>query len=355
MIPTFRPVFYKEDKDAIGIVLDSQWCGMGEYVKRFENAFIPFSKKQHNIATNSCTLALYFASRCMFEKGDAVGVPAISYVSTASAPALAGCNIVFIDVSGDDLLMNRDDLIVKAERYKLKGVIPVHLFGNKCDYLGDVIDKYGLKVIEDCAHTPTSCYKDSIACFSFESKKPITTVNGGMLSTDDRNIAERARILRFNGCNSDTSHRSGRCWDYDVIEHGFTGELDDLRAVLGLNGLKRYDDNLGIRKRNISLFDSAIDFIGSRLSSIKHSIESSHFMYIVKTNDRDGFLNYMYERNIRCGVHYKPLFLHSVFGGTDHECPNALSEWIRLATIPNLVDFTSDEVRNICNSLREYR
>jgi perosamine synthetase len=351
LIPTFRPHFRRHEIEAAMRALSGGWPALGPAVQKLEEEFAGLSRKKYNVAMNSCTTALYLAARCVLQPEDVVGVPAITYISSASAPALHGCRIVFIDVDPVSLLMDPLDLERKVVAEGITAVVPVHLYGNAALGLGDVIRKYSLKVIEDCAHVTSTFYDESIACFSFEAKKVLSCVNGGMLSTNDADVAARARQLRFNGLNAGTFSRGPARWDYDVAEHGITGELDDLRASLVLSQLSTREHKRCIRMANIQQFDGTPNCV---LEALPHGPESSFYMYVVRVENRTNFLEYMLSRGIRCGVHYKPLYQHSVFAGQPASCPVAEREWLRLVTIPNLSDFSSKERARVCDALKQY-
>ena len=325
----------------------------GPVVHQLEAEFEALSGKKHNVAVNSCTTALNLAARCLLTSDEVVGVPAITYVSSASAPAVHGCRIVFIDVDPITLLIDPDDLLLKVRREGITAIVPVHLYGNMAHGLDDIIRKFNLKVIEDCAHVTSSVYADSIACFSFEAKKLLSCVNGGMLSTNDLDVAIRARQLRFNGLDAETFSRGDIRWDYDVLEHGPTGELDDLRASLVLHQLPFQVEKRQNRMANVEQFEEA-RASSAVIRSVPHLADSSYYMYVIKVRNRDHFIETMMRQGIRCGVHYKPLYKHKVF--TDHpgDCPHAEREWLSLVTVPNLSDFSSSERASICEALRRY-
>jgi perosamine synthetase len=322
-------------------------------VQRLEACFEALSGKKHNVAVNSCTTALYFAARCVLNPGDVIGVPAITYISSASAPAISGCHVVFIDVDPITLLMDPNDLARKVVRHGITAIVPVHLYGNVASGLERVIRNLNLKVIEDCAHVTSSYYAESIACFSFEAKKVLSCVNGGMLSTNDPEVAARARRLRFNGLNVETFSRGPCRWDYDVVEHGLTGELDDFRAALVLAQLPDREQKRQIRIANVQQFEEARR-ANPVLDALPHQVGSSFYMYVLRAKDRSQFMEYMMTQGIRCGVHYKPLYKHSVFSDQPADCPNAEREWLHLVTVPNLSDFSFRERTSICEALRQY-
>jgi dTDP-4-amino-4,6-dideoxygalactose transaminase len=349
LIPTFRPHYRQQEIEAVVRALTGGWPALGPMVRQLESEFAAFSNKKYNVALNSCTTALYLAARCILKPGDVVGVPAITYISSASGPALHGCRIVFIDVDPVTLLMDPADLIRKILREGITAIVPVHLFGNTAIGLENVIRRFNLKVIEDCAHVTTSAYAESVACFSFEAKKVLSCVNGGMLSTNDPDVAARARQLRFNGLDAETFSRGPLRWDYDVVDHGVTGELDDLRASLVLPQLPVLEQKRQIRIANIQQFREA-----STLNALPHQAGSSFYMYVLRVGNRAHFMEYMVTQGIRCGVHYKPLYKHGIFADQPADCPNAESAWPYLVTVPNLSDFSPAERATVCQALNRY-
>jgi perosamine synthetase len=352
-IPTFRPYYRQQEVEAAVRALTGGWPALGPVVQQLEAEFAALSNKKYNVAVNSCTTALYLAARCRLKPGEVVGVPAITYISSASGPALHGCHIVFIDVDPETLLIDPADLTRKILREGITAIVPVHLYGNMATGLEDVIRNFNLKVIEDCAHVTSSSYAESIACFSFESKKVLSCVNGGMLSTNDPEMAARARQLRFNGVEAETYSRGPLRWDYDVREHGITGELDDLRASLVLAQLAVREQKRQTRIANIQQFGEA-HVSNSLLDGLPHQAGSSFYMYVLRVRNRTHFMDYMMAHGIRCGVHYKPLYKHTVFSDRQADCPNAEREWVRLVTVPNLSDFSPKERTSVCEALNRY-
>jgi perosamine synthetase len=353
LIPTFRPHYGPQSIEAAVRSLTGGWPALGPVVYQLEAEFAALSRKKYNVAVNSCTTALYLAARCLLNPDDVVGVPAITYISSASAPALHGCRIVFIDVDPETLLMDTVDLTRKIAREGITAIIPVHVYGNMASNLGDIIRKFNLKVIEDCAHVTSSSYADSIACFSFEAKKVLSCVNGGMLSTNDPELAARARQLRYNGLDTETYGRGVARWEYEVWEHGVTGELDDLRASLVLAQLSNVEKERQIRIANIQHFSQAL-LANPSFDTLIHQADSSYYMFLLRVENRAHFLEYMIAQGIRCGVHYKPLYKLGVFSNQPADCPNAEREWTRLVTVPNLTDFSPREKSRICNALSRY-
>ncbi len=349
MIPTFRPHYRQQEIESVVRALTGGWPALGPVVRQLEAEFATLSNKKYNVALNSCTTALYLAARCILKPSDVVGVPAITYISSASGPALHGCRIVLIDVDPVTLLMDPVDLTRKIVREGITAIVPVHLFGNVAIGLEPVIRRFNLKVIEDCAHVTSSVYAESIACFSFEAKKVLSSVNGGMLSTNDPEVAARARQLRFNGLEAETFSRGPLRWDYDVVDHGVTGELDDLRASLVLPQLPFVEQKRQMRIANIEQFQQA-----ASMSFVPHLAGSSFYMHVIRVRNRAHFMEYMIAQGVRCGVHYKPLYKHRVFSDHPADCPNAEREWPHLVTIPNLSDFSAVERATVCQALSRY-
>ena len=279
---------------------------------------------------------------------DVVGVPAITYVSSASGPALHGCRIVFVDVDPVTLLMDPADLVRKIVREGITAIVPVHLFGNTATGLEDVIRRFSLKVIEDCAHVTTSVYAESIACFSFEAKKILSCVNGGMLSTNDPGVAARTRQLRFNGLEAETYSRGPLRWDYDVLDHGVTGELDDLRASLVLHQLPVLEQQ-GKSGRRTS-------------SNSKRHLPSTAFLTrpgAVFICASSGFqtariLWITWRRKGYAAASTISLYTSTGFSDQRADCPNAEREWPYLVTVPNLIDFTPTERATVWQALNRY-
>ena len=208
-VPLFEPELSEADKQAVRDVLDSGWITMGPKVAAFEERFADYVGSRHAVAVNSCTAALHLANALIdLGPGDEVIVPSLTFAATANAVAMTGATAVFADVAGEeDWTIDPDDVAARITP-RTRAVVPMHYGGYACDMarLQSVCDGAGLTLIEDAAHALTGTLDGKhlgtfglLGCFSFFSNKVMTTAEGGMLVTDDANLADRARRMRSHG------------------------------------------------------------------------------------------------------------------------------------------------------------
>jgi dTDP-4-amino-4,6-dideoxygalactose transaminase len=244
-IPITRPVFGREEQEAVIRPLQTGWVVQGPYVAEFEAKFRAFSGAAHAVATSSCTTALHLAVAALgLNRGDEVLVPAFTWVATANVVEYMGATPVFCDV--DLETFNIDAAAAEAAvTERTVGVIPVHLFGLCADMapLMQLAARRGLWVVEDAACGFNAWYRGRHAgrfgnagCFSFHPRKAVTTGEGGLITTERDALADKVRSLRDHGASkSDLTRHTGAAGfllaDYDDL--GYNYRMTDLQAAIG--------------------------------------------------------------------------------------------------------------------------
>ena len=231
-IPLFDPDLGQSEADALADVIRSKWLTMGELTTRFESEFSAFLGCRHGIAVSNGTAALHIAMMALgIGPGDEVVCPSLTFVATANAVRYCGAKPVFADVASyDDWNISRAT-IEAVLTPRTKAIIVVHYGGYPCD-MGAIMAlarSRGLAVVEDVAHAPGARLDGTamgvwgdIGCFSFFSNKNMTTGEGGMMTTNRSDLAERSRLFRSHGMTSLTLDRhKGHAFGYDVVEVGY--------------------------------------------------------------------------------------------------------------------------------------
>lgn len=249
-IPIAKPYFGAEEEMAAVEVIRSGWVSQGPKVKEFEEKFAEYVGAKYAVATTSCTTALHAALVASdIDAGDEVIVPSLSFIATANSVVHAGAIPVFADIDPDTCNVTAKT-IEKAITKKTKAVMPVHQMGLPVDLdpIMDLCKKRNLVLIEDAACAIGSEYRGkkigghgNIACFSFHPRKIITTGEGGMITTDNPEIAERLRRLRHHGMSvSDVErHESRKVVIEKYFEIGYNYRMTDIQAAIGIEQLKR--------------------------------------------------------------------------------------------------------------------
>lgn len=327
-VPFFNPYISKQDKIAVNKALNSTLLTDGPTLQEFENKFSAFTKSKYGIGVSNATSALHLSLKSLgIGKGDEVIVPDMTFVATASAVLLTGATPVFVDVNDDDLNISVKS-IENSLTSKTKAVIPVHFAGRSCNMkrIMEIANKNNLKVIEDCAHAIGAKYGGKhvgtfgdAGCFSFYPTKNITTIEGGMVITKSKMIADHIRTARNHGITKSLTQRysHGRPWDYDVTEPGYNYRLDEIRATLGISQLKRIHILNQMRRKACEYYNSKLEAIKGIKTPLSDKSDAYH-LYVIRIKDeygikRDKLFEILLKKGIRTSVHYKPLHEFTVF------------------------------------------
>ncbi len=294
---------------ALQRVLDKGWYILGEDVERFEAEFAAYIGVGYAIGVGSGTEALHVAlAACGLGPGDEVITVAHTAVATVSAIELAGAVPVLVDIEPDGFTLDPRQLD-RAISPRTKAVIPVHLYGQPAD-LGAILpiaQRYGLRVIEDCAQAHGATYRGKrvgswgdIACFSFYPTKNLGALgDGGMVVTDDPELAKQARLLREYG------------WAERYVSHipGWNSRLDEVQAAVLRVKLRYLDADNAARTRLAECYD--LELAHTRLTLPKHRPDAAHVyhLYVVRSPRRDELQTFLKSRGVGALVHY-PVPVH---------------------------------------------
>jgi perosamine synthetase len=331
-VPFYVPWITKEDKKAVLSALGSRWLTGGPRAVDFESFFAEFVGVKYAVAVNSCTAALHLSMRALDVKsGDEVIVPVMTFAATANAPIFCGARPVFVDVDEKTLNISPRDVLEKITP-KTKAIIPVHYGGQPCDMkeIGEIAQDHNLSLVEDCAHSLGAAYGGvktgnigTLGCFSFYPTKIITTLEGGMITTNDEAICRHLRILREHGMTKNALDRElNEGWKYDVCDLGYNYRLTEPQAALGLSQMKRIDEGIDRRK-------SIADYYTQRFSKCsgvglfppQKVAGRSHIfhLYTVRINEelseisRNEVFKKLAANGIQSSVHFTPLHLMSFY------------------------------------------
>jgi dTDP-4-amino-4,6-dideoxygalactose transaminase len=311
-------------------VVSTGWWSMGPTVERFEEAFAAYCECRHAIAVSSGTAALHLALRASgCGPGDQVVVPSLNFVAAANAIAHCGARPVFCDIVGPaDLNLDPADLEA-AIGPSTKAIVVLHYGGFPCDIgaVTKIASRHGLIVIEDAAHAVGATSGEGmcgtfgdVGCFSFFANKNLPIGEGGMIVTDDDDIAARARLLRSHGMTTLTWARHlGHAHSYDVVATGFNYRLDELRAAIGLVQLPRLPQMNRARARVAARYVKELDGVNGLTIPFARDdryASSAHHLAVVLLPD-DGLQAamraFLTERGIQTSIHYPPIHRFSQY------------------------------------------
>jgi dTDP-4-amino-4,6-dideoxygalactose transaminase len=354
--------------DAVLEVVRSGWWSMGPRVEEFEQAFAEFTGARHAVAVANGTAALHLAllaAGC--EDGDEVVVPSLNFVAAANTILHTGADAIFCDVAGPgDLNLSVSDLEA-AVTNRTKAIVVLHYGGYPCDMEAvlELAAQRGLTVIEDAAHAPGATYGGrvcgtlgALGCFSFFSNKNLPVGEGGMIVTDDDRLAEHIRLLRSHGMTTLTWDRHrGHASGYDVLLPGFNYRLDEVRAVVGLEQLRRLPAENAARAALVARYREALD--GRKGLTMPFGPapgrEPAYHLAVVllpEGVERDEVRSALGEQGIQTSVHYPPIHGFTAYRSRPQRAlPRTDAVAPRLLTLPLFGALTEAQVDAVAEGL----
>jgi dTDP-4-amino-4,6-dideoxygalactose transaminase len=372
-VPFFRPWITNDDKAAVKRALDATILTAGPKLEEFERLFAKFTGTKYAVGVSNATTALQLSLKAAgVGKGDEVIVPDMTFVATANAVIHCGAVPVLVDVEKDDLNISVNSIKKKITK-KTRAILPVHFAGKICNIkeVKKIAKSNNLLLIEDCAHAigarleghHVGTFGDA-GCFSFYPTKNITTIEGGMVVTNSRKIADYVKTARSHGMTRTLSQRytTGKPWDYDIVEPGYNFRLDEIRASLGINQLKRIKKLNSFRRTAYRYYNLRLqDIEGITTPTLTHDETNVCHLYIVKIGkkyrmSRDQLFRKLSKNGITATVHYKPLHLFSAYkklvrNGDDlRNSEQVYDEIISLPFYPQISRADQDKVINCIKS-----
>jgi dTDP-4-amino-4,6-dideoxygalactose transaminase len=372
-IPLFDIGFNEKETVAVQKVLSSGWLTMGDQTERFEREFADFINVKHAIAVSNCTAALHLANLSLnLGENDEVICPSLSFVAGSNSIVYTGAKPVFADITDlNDFNISPEDIERKIGA-RTKAIQVVHYAGNPCnmDCIMEIANVHGVYVIEDCAHTPGSKYNGQncgtigdIGCFSFFSNKNMTTAEGGMITTNNDDLAKRIRLMRSHGMTTMTLDRhKGRAFSYDVVELGYNYRIDEIRSAIGIVQLGKLED-CNIRRCEIDQIyrERFVDIYGIKVPfDTKYGVSSHHIFPILldKEVNRQEFMEYLKNNGIQTSIHYPPIHLFDYYRrnfGYDEGMLSITEEVAkREVTLPLYSSMKNEDVHYVCDVISEY-
>ncbi|WP_120495570.1 aminotransferase class I/II-fold pyridoxal phosphate-dependent enzyme [Kiloniella sp. EL199] len=373
-LPFSKPCLLKEDIDAVTEVLQSGWITTGRKCQELEDIFRTTVGCKHAVALTSATAGMHLAVQALeIGTGDEVITPSMTWVSTANMIVTSGAKPVFVDVDRDTLTTTAEQIEpLITERTKL--IVPVHFAGASVnlDPILELGKHHNIPVIEDAAHALGTYYKNrhvgkrGTSIFSLHPIKNITTGEGGIFCTNDDNLAERIRRLKFHGLAVDAFDRKsqGRSPQAEVQEPGFKYNMPDLNAVLGLGQMRRLSQINEQRARIAALYQEHLRDIDGivPLGVPPHTSLHSWHLFIVRIMPeitglcRDDFMESLKNKGIGTGIHFKAIhkqrYYRKVFPGLNHL---GNTEWNseRICSLPLFPDMSDQDTDRVINAIRE--
>ena len=347
-------------------VLKSDWLTQGPKVEEFEKAIAKYCNAKYGVAFSSGTSALYAAYKTAgIKEGDEVVTTPLTFVATSNMISVLGAKPVFVDVEQDTLNIN-PELIERSITSRTKAIATVDFAGVSCDYdkILKIAKENKLLLVEDACHALGTEYKGrklgsfaDIAIVTFHPVKHITTGEGGVALTNNKNFYEKLKIVRNHGIIK-KPEKGG--WYYEVKEPSFNFRITDIQCALGINQLKKIDRFLKRRREIIAKYNKAFkDVKEIILPTEKNYLKTARYIYPiqVKKQNRKKVFGNLQEQGIGIQIHYMPLHLHPFykkrFEYKKGDFPIAEEYYERAITIPLFPKMTNREVDYVIKSVKK--
>lgn len=328
-IPYSTQLIDEEDIACVAQALRAPLLTQGQAVEEFEKALAEYLGVRYVVCFNSATSALYAAYRACFSQNALVITTPISFVATANMLLACDCEPIFADIGFDgnispESIARAIEKVDSSDRERLQGIVSVDFAGKSADTesIRAIAKEHNLRFIADSSHAFGGSVNGrkigglaDVSIFSFHAIKPITTAEGGAISTNDEQIYEQAKLVRSHGLVKK------RLWDTQVAQMGFNFRLNELQAVLGLSQLHKIEQFLARREEIARIYDKA--FVGNPYFTPTHpAIPANHTstnhlypillhkeLYCVK----EEIFTMLWEKGLGVQVHYKPIFLYDLY------------------------------------------
>lgn len=374
-LPFALPMLGEAEIEGVLECLRSGWLTTGPKTKQFEQEFAAYVGAKHALAVNSCTAALHLGLEALgVGKDDEVITSPMTFTATAAVIEHLGARSVFVDVEPETLNLDVSKIEARITP-RTKAILPVHFAGQAVDMapLLELARGRGLPVIEDAAHAIPTRYQGKligafgdITCFSFYATKNVTTGEGGMITTDRDDVADRVRLMHLHGMSRDAWKRYTETgsWKYEILAPGFKYNLSDVASAIGIPQL-RSCETFHARRREIArrYTEAFRDLKGVRGPVVADDASHGWHLYVLQvdpaglTIGRDEFIREMMARKIGVSVHFIPLhiqpYYRDKYGLQPNDLPNAYAAYQRILSLPIYAKMSDADVEDVIAAVRD--
>ena len=382
MIPYGRQDINQADIDSVVNVLQSDFLTQGPQVPLFEEAVSSYCFAKYGVAVNSATSALHIACLALgLGKGDYLWTSPNTFVASANCGLYCGAKVDFVDI--DPLTYNlsteeleRKLIQAKKESKLPKILVPVHFAGQSCDMkkIHELSKQYGFSIIEDASHaiggkyldkSIGNCHYSDITIFSFHPVKIITTAEGGLATTNNKNLLEKMQLLRSHGITRDQalmSKNSEGAWYYQQIDLGFNYRMTELQAALGVSQINRLDEFIVKRHALQERYDQLLKDLPIILPHQSDFSYSALHLYPIQVNTKKinkgrlEIFNALRDANIGVNVHYIPVHMQPYYrdlGFKPGDFPISESYYSNVISLPLFSQLSFDNQDVVVKTLKK--
>lgn len=379
-IPYGRQHITEEDIQAVIETLKSDYLTQGPKILEFEKAFAEYVGAKYAVAVNNATSGLHLCATVLgVQPYDKVIVTPMTFAATANCIRYCGGDVVFCDIDKDTFLMDihhLENMLTSAPQGTYKGIALVDFAGYPVDLerFRHLADEYGLWIMEDACHAPGGYFVDSkgvkqycgngefadVSVFSFHPVKHIATGEGGMVTTNNKELYDKLCIYRTHGITKNPSllHERHGGWYYEMQKLGYNYRLTDFQAALGISQLKRAGDGLTRRQEIAQHYAKTLSAInGIKIPYVSDNVYHAYHLYIIQVEDRLGLYNYLHENNIYAQIHYLPLHLmpyYQQFGNKKGDLPVVEEYYKHCLSLPMYPTLTEEEQDYVINNIVKF-
>ena len=354
-IPYGRQCISEEDIQAVVDTLRSDYLTTGPKISEFEKVIADYTGAKYAVAVSNGTAALHIA--CMaagISEGDEVITSPITFVASANCSFYCGATPIFADIDLDTYNISSES-IEKCITDKTKAIVAVHFSGQPCDMdrIREIADKHNLIVIEDAAHALGADYKSKkigsisdMTTFSFHPVKHITTAEGGMVTTNNKELYEKLLLYRTHGITRDSElmSKNDGAWYYEQIDLGYNYRITDVQCALGMSQMKRLDEFVSKRRELVARYNKAFENVDEIITPYQLAgCNNSYHLYVIRLNtmDRKEVFDKLRAAGIGVNVHYIPVHTQPYYKRyyeenkmAQPECPNAIKYYNTAISLP---------------------
>jgi UDP-4-amino-4,6-dideoxy-N-acetyl-beta-L-altrosamine transaminase len=376
-IPYGRQAINENDVKAVIDTLQADYLTQGPKVVEFEKHFAEYVEAKYAVAVSNATAGLHIAVLALgLKKGERVITTPITFAASANCVRYAGGEVWFADIDRDTYVLSLDatrKLIESKPQGFFKGIIPVDFGGMPVDMekFRELADKHGLWIIEDACHAPGGYFMDSlgekqfcgngkyadVGIFSFHPVKHIACGEGGMVTTNSKELYEKLSLLRTHGITKDNMEENHGLWYYEMQELGFNYRLTDIQSALGITQLEKNDEGLKRRQDIAARYHEA--FFGKIPCQANLSgFYNAYHLFVIETGERKGLYDYLREQKIYAQIHYIPVHTlpyYKRIGYQDAQLENAEDYYSKCISLPMYPSLTDEEQEYVIRCVLDFQ
>lgn len=374
-IPFALPSLGKEEEDAAIRVLRSGWLTTGSEAQEFEKEFSSYVGSRNSLAVNSATAGLHLCLEALgVKKGDRVITTPYTFTATAEVIRYLGADPLFVDIDPDSFNLDPASVMRVLKSVKgVKGLLPVHIGGRPAaiEELNRIKEDRDLFLLEDAAHAFPLVYRDRFlgtwgdaGVYSFYATKTITTGEGGMVVTDNGELAKRITTMRLHGIDREVWDRytsKEASWMYRVVEAGYKYNMPDILAAIGREQLKKGEMFFQKRKKIAEFYQRTLGELDF-LSTPSPMGENSWHLYMVRLKKdklsigRDTFVKLLQAEGIGTSVHYIPLhimpYYKDKYGYKPEDFPNTMNVFESVFSLPIYPGMSEEQYTRVADTVK---